>query len=123
MKKLIKTGDMILIVFILAIAIGLLLIKLPARANTEQMHAQILIDGDTYMDIDLSQLDEEEVINARGCTIIADRSGIRFTDADCPDKICVHSGKLTKPGDMAACVPNKTMIRIVGSEEMDAITY
>lgn len=123
MKKLIKTGDMILIVFILAISLGLLLIRLPARADTRNVYAEILVDGEVAYEIDLSRLSEERIIRLGSCTICAGHEGVEFIESDCPDQICVQSGQLSRPGDMAACVPNKTMIRIVGSEEMDAVTY
>lgn len=38
---------------------------------------------------------------------------IRFEESDCPDKICVKSGKLKTIGETAACIPNKIFIKIV----------
>ena len=37
----------------------------------------------------------------------AGRTGgnLRFSPRDCPDQICVHTGKLTKPGQAAVCLP------------------
>lgn len=45
------------------------------------------------------------------------KGGIRFYESDCPDQICVHTGFLRKVGDWAACVPNRALIRIRGSED------
>lgn len=47
--------------------------------------------------------------------------GIAFIESDCPDKICVKSGKLSKAGQYAACVPNRIYIKIVsaGEDETD----
>lgn len=41
---------------------------------------------------------------------------ICFYKSDCPDKICIHSGKLSIPGQSAACLPNKLFIRIVSKD-------
>ncbi len=43
---------------------------------------------------------------------------IAFIKSDCPDKICIRSGRLKNAGQFAACLPNKVMLKIV-SEEKD----
>ena len=48
---------------------------------------------------------------------------VGFEDADCRDKLCVKSGKLTRPGDTAACLPAGVVIRLEGAEKgHDALT-
>lgn len=37
---------------------------------------------------------------------------IAFVHSDCPDQVCVHSGKLSREGDMAACLPNGLLIEL-----------
>lgn len=44
--------------------------------------------------------------------IEVEKGRIRFKEADCPDKICVKTGWLTKVGDIAVCLPNKAIIKI-----------
>ncbi len=43
---------------------------------------------------------------------------IAFIKSDCPDKICIRSGRLKNAGQFTACLPNKVMLKIV-SEEKD----
>ena len=38
---------------------------------------------------------------------------IRFEESDCPDKICIRSGKLRTVGESAACLPNEIILKIV----------
>ena len=40
---------------------------------------------------------------------------IAFIESDCPDKVCVKSGRLHLIGQMAACLPNQVYIKIVGA--------
>ncbi|HBM74470.1 MAG TPA: hypothetical protein DD429_02805 [Clostridiaceae bacterium] len=52
---------------------------------------------------------------------------ICFEKSDCPDKICIRTGKLKNIGETAACIPNKIFIKIVpadGSNDdgLDAIS-
>jgi len=45
-----------------------------------------------------------------------DDGSIAFIESDCPDKICIRSGRLNKVGQSAACLPNKLLLKIVGEE-------
>ena len=40
---------------------------------------------------------------------------ICFESSDCPDKVCVRSGRLSKVGESAACLPNQIILKIVPS--------
>ena len=40
---------------------------------------------------------------------------IAFIQSDCPDQICVKTGKLSKPGQFAACLPNQVLVKLVSS--------
>jgi hypothetical protein len=42
------------------------------------------------------------------------------TDSTCPDRVCVHTGAISAPGSMIACVPNGVVVRI-GGEESDGL--
>ncbi len=49
---------------------------------------------------------------------------IAFVKSDCPDQICVNTGKLRKAGEFAACLPNNFVIvleSISDAEGVDAI--
>lgn len=40
---------------------------------------------------------------------------IAFIESDCPDKICIHAGRLRLAGQFAACLPNQLYIKIVST--------
>ncbi len=48
-----------------------------------------------------------------------------ISDADCPDKLCVKSGRIAHNGGSIICLPHKLVIEIVSEEEgdLDAVTY
>jgi hypothetical protein len=50
---------------------------------------------------------------------------VGFLGSDCPDKTCVHTGFLSKPGQSAACLPNRVVVRVSagGGEELDSTVY
>lgn len=41
---------------------------------------------------------------------------IAFVRSDCPDQVCVHSGKLSLAGQQAACLPNLVYVKIVSDK-------
>ena len=45
-----------------------------------------------------------------------------FESSCCPDQLCVRSGRLSKTGEAAACLPAGVVLRIEGKAEADAIT-
>ena len=43
-------------------------------------------------------------------------------EADCPDKLCVSQGKISRSGQTIICLPNKTMVTIKGGKsEYDGV--
>lgn len=36
------------------------------------------------------------------------------TEATCPDKICIHQGKISQEGETIVCLPNRMIIQIFG---------
>lgn len=44
---------------------------------------------------------------------------ICFEESDCPDKICVKTGRIGMAGESAACLPNQIIIKIVAGAGQD----
>lgn len=42
---------------------------------------------------------------------------IAFIESDCPDKVCIRSGRLKNAGQFAACLPNRILLKIVSEEK------
>ncbi len=42
---------------------------------------------------------------------------LAFVESDCPDRVCIRTGRIGKPGEFAACVPNRFLIVIDRLEE------
>lgn len=113
-----KIGDYFIISAILIVAFILLL---PNKKSGEK--AIVLHDGVEIASFELSS-DIEYVFEDIYLNRIVIKNGeIYIIDADCPDKSCVHSGKISKSGQTICCLPNKLIIRIVSdSSEVDVIS-
>jgi len=40
---------------------------------------------------------------------------IAFIASDCPDRICVKTGFISRPGQMAACLPNRAALKVIAA--------
>ena len=120
--KLFKKADLIVIALIIAAA-GIFMFL--GSRNTSNPVAEISVDGKIIQTIDLDSVKEKTEIKPDGdynILIVAENGRIRFEHSDCEDKLCVASGNLEKSGDIAVCLPAKTVITVTGSE-LDAVVY
>ena len=61
-----------------------------------------------------------------GEEVITINNGQAFVESSpCPNQICIQQGKISKPGQWIACLPNKVFIRISGHSGavVDTISY
>lgn len=121
-----KKGDIALVLTVLAIIAGIFAFnKFNYRGHKGDLTAIINKDNNVIRTIDLSLLTKTETITVQGkykATIIAQKDRIRVLDSTCPDKICVKSGWLTKPGDSSVCVPNRLIVSIKSRDNSEVDT-
>lgn len=123
-EKWFSKADFFLILAVLAGAVLLLLPQWLANENT--VVAEVTVDGVTVQEIPLKKSDEkQQYILENGVVLETENGTIRFSQSDCPDAVCVHTGALSRAGEIAACVPNQTVV-VLKSEKnaaVDGITY
>ena len=56
--------------------------------------------------------------------VVIEDGSVRVVSSPCPEKICIKAGRISKPGQWIACLPNRVFISIRGrrSEQPDAIS-
>lgn len=94
--------------------------NLSSPSNKDEIIAIVKKDDVIVKTINLSQLNTKEYIKISGQyseTIAVEHNRICFLDSTCPDEICVNTGWLSKPGDIAVCLPNRTIIKIQQKEK------
>ena len=121
--KIITPGDKILVVFILNLGI----ISLIALNHLRQPgdFVTIEVNGQVIHQLDLNISQEVTVKGPIGETKIKiNQNSARVVHSDCPEKICVKTGKIHLAGEMIVCVPNKVVVKITGKQknQFDVIT-
>jgi hypothetical protein len=119
--KFFKRTDLIVIIGILAISAVSWAVYQSVFAE-DQSKAEIYYYSELIETVDLSSGEErtfsipqeEQVV----FQLYADGS-IAFIESDCPDKVCIHAGKLKTVGQFAACLPNGVVVKIVPEKDRD----
>ncbi|GAC41145.1 NusG domain II-containing protein [Paenibacillus popilliae] len=128
-----KRGDLILIGVIVIAALAFLVPKWLFQQESENLHnpnvfANITVDGEFYQKVELTQ--EEQIIKvetSKGINILKVHDyGIEMFDADCPDKVCLSFGFVTRPNSTIVCIPHRVLVELVSEggaeeDEIDAV--
>jgi len=115
-----KKRDIILIIIIVAIIGQLLFInKFMALKNADKV--VIYFNNKLYRECSIN---DEETINIKSAgidnVISIHDGGVEMTHANCPDKVCVKTGFISKPGQSIVCIPHKINIKIVSDDSSDS---
>lgn len=122
-----KIGDCAIIIAVLALAV--IASATLTTANTGNKTVVVMQGKRIIKQLNLDSLKEPLTITIDDeyhNIIVLENGKARFAESDCPDKVCVHTGWLSRPGQIAVCLPNKTTLKIQGSNpqdnEIDVIT-
>jgi hypothetical protein len=122
--KLFKRTDLIIILVVLLSAAA---ISIPRFLNSDKLTADIYVGGKLEETIDLSAVEKEYTISPNSdpkVEITVGKGEIYFSHAECKDKLCVKSGKLTSGGETAACLPARVVISVKSNKDkIDIMTY
>lgn len=112
MKKF--RNDIILIIIILILALVFYFVYRGIN-NSNNLVCKIYQDQELKYEIPLGH---EEIIiltTEDGRMVIQiDVDGVYVKESDCPDKICVNQGKITRGGQVITCLPDKIYIKLEG---------
>lgn len=73
-------------------------------------------------EIKLSKVEEPYEVDLDTNVLYVEKDGVFMKSAKCPDKICVHTGKISKDGEAIVCAPNKIMVEFKGKNaDVDAV--
>ncbi len=124
-RKLATTGSSLLIAGLLLLCALAFLIRSLLPQGTV---AVVERNGKELLRQELSQLDRPREVTIEGengmiLTLVFYPDGAAVTSSQCPDKVCVHTGKLTQAGETALCLPAKISLRLEGEAKTDGVTY
>lgn len=120
-RKLVKRSDFLIIVALLLLALGLNFLY-QNLFNKADLVADIYYQNEILESIPLRKHQARVFYYEQDPNVIFelyDDGSIAFKSSDCPDQVCVHSGKLHSEHAFAACLPNEFLM-VLRSPETSA---
>ena len=122
MKSFFKKGDFIVVFVLLLVSALIILPKF--FSGDKNISAKIYENGELMQEIDLAKVEKPYRVCINGGVLLVENGRICYETASCPDKLCVKFKWLSKNGDIASCLPNRTVVSVSSSgESVDAISY
>ncbi len=86
---------------------------------------EITVDGQLYGSYALKDSKTLKIDTEFGSNTLEIKNGCAWvSEADCPDKLDIKMGKISKTNQRIICLPNRLMIEITGSDgKVDRVTY
>ena len=116
-----RRNDLILILVAAAVALVWLLLRFGSQEAGREV--QVIRDGTVVAQYDLGVDQTIRLENGQGgYNILVITEGYAdITEASCPDKVCVEQRAISRAGEAITCLPNKTVISIVGDSGVDVV--
>ena len=112
-----KKKDFILIVVVLIVIGSTFGINYFVN-NKSAENIEIYVDNELYKTYSIDDEEEIKIENEKGYNLVKIHDhGVEIIEASCPDKVCVHSGFITKPSESIVCLPNKVHIKITSDDD------
>lgn len=98
---------------------GILLTAGIYRFSEQGSAVNITVDGKLYGTYTLSEPQEIPIeLDGRIANVVVIEDGAaHMEDADCPDKLCVHQGAISRDGQTIVCLPHKLVVEVTGGEK------
>lgn len=114
----IRKADIILVLVLLLVAAAAGIFMLAVRDTGGE--AVVLRDGQEILRLPLSEDAEQVITEGEGSnTVVIQDGAASVTQANCPDKVCVHTGEIRYEGQTIVCLPHKLVVKIEGGEEQE----
>lgn len=116
-KKKFTLGDLCVIILLAVVCAGTFFFSFFGKHDASSF--TVKAEDETIV---CSLSDEREFSlesNGYCLTVIVNDGTVSVVSSDCPDKICVTTGKISEPGQAIICIPARVVIEISEGGESD----
>jgi hypothetical protein len=112
------TRDLILVGMLLLAALLLFFLmreKQTKETGTDAV-AVVTVDGEEFGRYSLNE-NGTFLLNGGSNTLVVENGEAWVSEANCPDKVCMGMGKISRNGEFIACLPNRLIVIVEGGEQ------
>lgn len=110
--------DILLILVIFGIGVSLLAYTYLGKQNHPVV--AVRVDGKVVQEFLLDDSIQYKIEGIGGTnTLCIDEGSVWLKEADCPDQICVQTGKIRYAGQSIICLPHKVVVEIKEAEDAE----
>ena len=122
MRNKLKFGDFIIIGVVLVMA-GALAAALAFHSSGDKLYAEVWQNDKLIERVALTDSTDKTIDLDGHNVIVLHGKTAEIQSADCPDQVCVRTGRLTRAGQVAVCLPNRVILKLTGTstDGIDAI--
>ena len=112
------TRDLILVAVLLVAALALFFVmrSLQARDTGTGAQAVVTVEGREIGRYPLKK-NGTFPLNGGSNTLVVENGEAWVSEANCPDKVCMGMGKISRNGEFIACLPNRLLVVVEGAAE------
>ena len=115
-KTINKIDYLVMVILLLLSAVFFLLFQ-----GEKSDRFVVYVENEIYTSGTLLKDDIIQVVSQNGeMEIVVENGEIFISNSTCQDKICLLQGKKSKSGSKIICLPNKTVVQIIG--DIDEVT-
>ena len=107
---------------LVATAAFLLLAALQSEP-VESLTAAVTLDGEILAEYRLEEITQPVTLTldelSYPLTLLVEGDGVSILHSDCPSQDCVHTGKITQAGQQIICLPNRLIVSLTGTHDLD----
>ena len=122
-RKLFRAWDVVIILFVILASVLALLSQI--NRGEDKLCCVIRVNGEIVYSAPLDSIEEEEhfVTDTQlPVTVVIGSDGVRVLSSACPDKLCEHTGIITKGGQSIVCLPAQVTVTLESDKnEVDAV--
>lgn len=121
-RPLFAKADVIIILFVALLALASIFFSI--KSAEPPSCAVVKISGAEFGSYPLNKPGEYKIKGENGIelTLVVESDGVSVKNAECPDKLCEKTGKITSAGQSIVCLPAKVSIALEGnSVQPDAV--
>lgn len=112
-RKRLAASDVVLAFVLVSVSVLMTALLFKNTGNTA-LKAVVKKNGVTVQSVVLQDREPYEMCIDEEYNIILyiEKNGVTVVRSDCADKICVNTGKITKPGQTIVCLPARVSVEL-----------